>query len=180
MTKSFRRVLARAAFAIAASVALVAGTANAAHAAYDPGYWPNNPEICQASKCVKPANLVRFWQSILWADSQGQETPVTFIDGGFGDKTHQATWRWQAYIGRTGENGRALSRDGQVGRNTWYAAWKHVNTGDPNTDGCEWEDGYYQCIYWGAVPGRAVLYMFDTDGGSWQFKNPRTDAWVRL
>jgi hypothetical protein len=117
--KRLRRVLTGIAVSAVMMVSVVAGSATAANAAVDPGYWPNNPEICRASDCVKPTNLVKFWQSILWADSQGTEPlPASFIDGGFGPNTHQATWRWQAYVGRAGENGQPLARDGRVGRNT--------------------------------------------------------------
>jgi hypothetical protein len=179
--KRLRRVLTGIAVSAAMMVTVVAGSATAAQAAADPGYWPNNPEICRSS-CSNPTNLVMFWQSILWADSQGTAPlPDEFIDGDFGGNTRQATWRWQAYIGRVGENGRALATDGRVGRNTWYAAWRWVNNGDPNTDGCEYDPwtGTTDCMYWGAVPGRSVYYVIDLDG-VWMFKNPRTDEWVTI
>jgi len=179
MTSTVKRAIVRATIGVAAMIAVIAGTATAANAAVSPGYWSDNPEICQASNCAKPKNLVMFWQSILWADSQGQSIGYSFIDGGFGPNTHQATWRWQAYIGRTGENGKALTRDGRVGRNTWYAAWRHTQCEDSPE-----YPGLYECIYWGAVPGRAVLYTYDIDGNYLTFKKPtapgQPEQWITI
>src|SRR5688572_7991071 len=82
-------------------------TPTPAHAAT--GNWQTFNTTCQASWCVNNGNLVRLWQSILWAD--GKFGGTSDIDGGFGPRTHSATYSWQGSWG--------AGQDGQVGPITW-------------------------------------------------------------
>jgi hypothetical protein len=122
----------------------------------------NLHQLCKFSTgCIRSGNIVRFWQSILWAD--GRFTELSDIDGEFGPYTHNATVLWQSqYV--PGDS------SGKVGKNTWAAA-DHYDK--KFLDYC---DSSF-CYFW--YSGSNYMFELKRDNdGYWYFRNPRTREWT--
>lgn len=124
------------------------------------GAWSTFPMICNG--CGKSGNLVRLWQSVLWAD--GEFSSSTSIDGGFGPITDNATVSWQnSFLPSDGGTG-------EVGPHTWGAAQSQRL--DVETDGlCK--GGVVRFIYHGFI-GRSFRLTNNCSTSAWLFINPRT------
>jgi hypothetical protein len=159
-----RRTWARLVLAVLASFVLVAGVGVSAASAHPAaGDWRGNNTLCRASWCVRNGNLVRLWQSLVWADHPSLGT--SFIDGGFGTNTHNYTVWWQQQ--------NLLDADGEVGPNTWGRANGKKGIAYPLGDenGVVWNYHYY-----GAYA--TVVLRQNQSTGIWQFKNPRTGVFT--
>lgn len=127
------------------------------------GSWRTFPETCIASRCANHGNLIRLWQSVLWAD--GRFTDKTEIDGDFGPATEGFTKSWQrSFLPSDGETG-------EVGPNTWGAAELQRLKLDVNGDICQ--NGSFRYIYRGSA-GRTFRVTRSCITDVWRFVNPRT------
>ena len=124
------------------------------------GGWSTFPSTCIQSWCVNHGNLVRLWQSILWADNMF--TDLSQIDGDFGPNTDGWMHNWQVkYV--PGDNSHI------VGPNTWNTAGSHLDF-DTNGDTCQF--GVYHFVYVGA--SRRFRLTENCSTFEWKFVNPRT------
>src|SRR5215510_4479106 len=132
------------------------------------GGWSTFPTLCwDSSWCVTSGNLVKMWQSILWAD--GNFANASSIDGGFGSMTRGATINWQnTWLPSDGGSG-------NVGPHTWTAAENGRLDLDVNGDICQ--GGVYRFIYLGSS-GRNFRLTENCTTFAWRFVNPRTGAWT--
>lgn len=127
------------------------------------GSWRTFPLTCIASRCANRGNLIRLWQSILWAD--GRFSNLAEIDGDFGPKTEGFTKSWQrSFLPSDGETG-------EVGPNTWGAAEAQRLDFDVDGDICRF--GVFRFIYRGSA-GRTFRLTMNCSTLVWRFINPRT------
>jgi hypothetical protein len=130
------------------------------------GGWSTFPELCKDPRCVNNGNLVRLWQSVLWADAKFSS--ASSIDGTFGPNTHNATVSWQGeFVPGDGS--------GEVGPNTWGAAEFQRLDLDPNGDICQF--GVYRFTYHGIV-GRSFPLTMNCSTLAWRFRNPLTNTFI--
>lgn len=174
MLRKVLRRMRNAGIAITAAVAVMAGTAGTASAtALNPRSWVENPEICRWSSCYNDPDLIRFWQSILWADNLGGGITAATVDGQFGSNTETRTKRWQSDSRHLDYNGNRLTADGEVGPRTWYAA-QYVETGDGIKQAwCVYDTAALvdRCTYSGRGTGREFTWRVYADG-TWFFTAP--------
>ncbi|HEX8630275.1 MAG TPA: peptidoglycan-binding domain-containing protein [Catenuloplanes sp.] len=124
--------------------------------------WRANHTICQTC-AVRSGNIVRLWQSMLWADRYVGDS-TAFIDGSFGPDTRAATIRWQRAHGLTG--------DGSVGPDTWSKAKQYVlSLGHI-------ENGWEEHAFPNPAASRQLALRKNTRTGVWQFANPRASGLV--
>jgi hypothetical protein len=134
-------------------------------AAADPASygWSDNHQICKfTTGCLRTGNLVRLWQSILWADEEFASS--SNIDGEFGPNTHTWTVQWQ-------DEHMDGDLSGKVGPNTWGTAYGMLEVG-----ACAADNYAY-----GEYPGpynRVIFLRMHCGNGSWYFVNPRTGLWT--
>jgi hypothetical protein len=127
------------------------------------GDWSTFPMICNG--CGKSGNLVRLWQSVLWADNAGGKfSSATSIDGDFGPMTTSATVSWQ---------NTSLPSDhgsGQVGPHTWGTA-QSLRLKVELEGLCK--GGVVRFTYHGSA-GRNFSLTENCSTSAWLFINPRT------
>jgi len=162
------RTLVRALIAMAAVLAFGLGmgaSPAAAHAVV--GSWSDNHTLAR-SGYTNSGNIVRLWQAIVWVGNTSLGSG--FIDGQFGNNTHNQTVNWQLL--RMGPN----EDDGIVGPRTWTAAQRFCD---------DWTDGtyvYYRLNDWYRFPGSCSGRTFDLreriSTGEWSFRNPNGGAWT--
>lgn len=133
-------------------------------------------------------NIVQFWQNVLWAEHYGTTNTWSchnFTNGGqFGPNTQAATRdHWQRW--HTDNYGRALSRDGKVGPNTWSSLWERIKWTATVVPGEVWIPNMGTTYYsitrytlYGWSGGKVFLYRMS--GGTtphWRFFNCSMDDW---
>jgi hypothetical protein len=131
------------------------------------GPWRGFASTCRQGWCVNNGNLVRLWQSVLWAD--GMFSDLTEIDGEFGNKSHNWTLTWQS-------SWVPGDHSGIVGPNTWGAAeFQRVDL-DPDGDICQ--GGVFRFTYHGFPTDRSFPLTMNCSSREWRFRNPRTGGWI--
>ena len=125
------------------------------------GPWSGFPLICRTCS-TRSGNLVRLWQSVLWAD--GRLTATSDVDGDFGPRTQNATVSWQN-IWLPSDGG-----TGKVGKNTWNRASDFIEF-ETNGDTCQ--GGSLHMFYQG-TGGRVIRLTESCATGVWRFLNPNT------
>jgi len=131
------------------------------------GPWSNFPLICRTCS-THSGNLVKLWQSILWAD--GFFTSTSDVDGGFGPRTQDATVSWQI-VWLPSDGG-----TGKVGRNTWTRASDFIEF---ESDGDTCHGGLFRLFYRG-THGRVIRLSENCTTGEWRFLNPNTGQFISV
>lgn len=156
-----RALAKRAAIVLVATVGLSVGVAGPASAHEVVGTWSDNHMICKyADPCVNSGNLVKLWQSILWADGLYSD-----VDGVFGPNTHNATVAWQTkYVDDV---------DGWVGSETWSQAEFYTVNGPWTLS-----HPYRTYTYLSDNSARELKIRVNYETNVWSFRHPFTGVWT--
>ncbi|MEV0273406.1 MAG: hypothetical protein HOV71_28145 [Hamadaea sp.] len=164
LRRNLARLLLTAAVTLGISAA--AGVPASAHKVY--GSWSDNDQLCAVSTCVNTGNLVRLWQTILYAEKL---LPQADIDGEFGSQSANATINWQKqYNSNRPAGAPTIDVDGWVGSQSWNGAERRLKyeTYDATYD-------YYN--YAGVTGERVVNLRKNKSTGEWFFQKPLNMTW---